>query len=321
MEQSARSADEQRHAGDFHQLYFPGLYECGNVPVGGPVPDLNAEGMNWGDHSGRMSADRAGEPIMSHNIDVADDLPDLEDQSVASADLEVEVLQPEEELAPVVEPVAPGLQLAMVEQPAEWEAVPDADADAAEALGGLNVELLLQQGIEPNPGPMGDGLTDASKSEARGEEQRPALLQAQQQAQLRRTLNASHELMSQSAILRLSISPLLQANATPSQPRTNAEAIKELHCGCDSCHAARVYSVGVRFPDLEDLMASRTPDLLQQAFNLDAWRNVLRPMELAPAITLSEARYWVQHGLLLAESGRLVDTRDQTLHVLRQRLA
>ena len=102
------------------------------------------------------------------------------------------MLQPEEELAHVVEPVAPGLQLAMVEQPAEWEAVPDAYADAAEALGGLNVELLLQQGIEPNPGPMGDGLTDASKSEAQGEEQRPAMLQVQQQAQLRRTLNASH---------------------------------------------------------------------------------------------------------------------------------
>ena len=126
--------------------------------------------------------------------------------------------------------------------------------------------------------------------------------------------------MSQSAILRLAISPFTQANATPSQPRTNAEAIKELHCGCDSCHAARVYSVGVRFPDLEDLMASRTPDLLQQAFNLDAWLNVLRPVELAPARTLSEARYWVQHGLLLAESGRLVDTRDQTLRVLRQQL-
>ena len=97
VEQYARSADKQRHAGDLHRLYFPSLYEYGIVPVAGPVPGLNNEGMGCGDHNGRMGAEGAGEPILPHGYYVVDDLPDLEDQSVASADLEVEVLQPQEE--------------------------------------------------------------------------------------------------------------------------------------------------------------------------------------------------------------------------------
>jgi hypothetical protein len=223
-------------------------------------------------------------------------------------DLEEAPLLSEEELVPVPVAIAvEGVLLLANMNGQQLDVIPAAqpDVEAAVAEGGLNFDLLTQQGIEINPGPS-DGPSDHARAERRAELERE------------RCLVASNDLLDRAAILRSPGLLLRSVTATRSVARLTADVIKELCCACDVCYQAKRYSVGESFPDVKDFVYARASELHKRAFNWATWRQLVQPVELPVATSLPEARYWVEHGLLLGEAGYNMNTNNKSMHRLRQ---
>ena len=79
--------------------------------------------------------------------------------------------------------------------------------------------------------------------------------------------------------------------------------------------------MGVHLPEVEDVMCANTSGICDRAFDRELWRLVPEPVTLPVARDLSEARFWVEHGLLLSEAARSMDTSDRGFLTLSRQLA